>query len=115
MASPLAQGLFAHAIGESGGAVAGNTMTYEGLAARETKDEKWTASLNVKSLAELRALPTQTILDSTKKPGIGFSPVIDGKVLTEAVGRHYAAGKQDHIPLIAGWNADEFPYLAMRA
>ncbi len=114
MASPLARGLFVHAIGESGSAVAGATMSYEPLAAREGKDEKWVDSLNVKSLAELRALPTQTILDSTRKPGVGFPPDIDGKVLTEQVGDTYAAGKQAHVQLIAGWNADEFPYIAMR-
>jgi para-nitrobenzyl esterase len=107
MASPMAQGLFQKAIGESGGAVAGSTLTYDGLAARETKDSAWVSSLGAKSLADLRALPTQTILDGAKKPGVGFPPDIDGKILTEPVGTTYAAGKQAHVPLIAGWNRDE--------
>jgi para-nitrobenzyl esterase len=114
MASPMAQGLFQKAIGESGGAVAGSTLAYDSLAVREAKDAKWVSTLNVKSLAELRALPTQTILDATKKPGVGFPPDIDGKVLTEPVGESYAAGKQAHIPLIAGWNSDEASFMAMR-
>ena len=114
MASPMAQGLFQKAIGESGGAVAGSTLAYDSLAMREAKDAKWVSTLNVKSLAELRALPTQTILDAAKKPGAGFPPDIDGKVLTEAVGDTYASGKQAHIPLIAGWNSDEGSFMAMR-
>jgi para-nitrobenzyl esterase len=114
MASPLAQGLFQKAIGESGGAVAGSTLAYDPLAVREAKDAKWVSTLNVKSLAELRALPTQTILDATKKPGVGFPPDIDGKVLTQPVGETYAAGKQSHVPLMAGWNSDEGSFMAMR-
>ena len=36
-----------------------------------------------------------------------FPPVIDGKLLTEPVADTYAAGKQAHVPLLAGWNRDE--------
>ena len=114
MAAPLAQGLFHKAIGESGGAVVNSVLAYDSLAQREAKDAKFVAGLNVKSLAELRALPTQAILDAAKKPGVGFPPDIDGKVLTEPVGDTFAAGKQSHIPLIAGWNADEGNFFAMR-
>ena len=45
---------------------------------------------------------------------MGFPPDIDGKVLTEPVDDTYAAGKQAHVPLIAGWNADEGNFFAMR-
>ncbi len=114
MASPMAKGLFQKAIGESGGAVVRNTLAYDSLADREVKDAQWVAGLNVKNLAELRALPTQTILDAVKKPGVGFPPDVDGKVLTEPVGDTYAAGKQAHVPLLAGWNADEASFYAMR-
>ena len=44
----------------------------------------------------------------------GFAPVIDGKFLTEPVPDTYAAGKQAHVPLLAGWNADEGSFMAMR-
>lgn len=114
MASPMAQGLFQKGIGESGGAVAGSTLAYDTLEKRETKDAKWVATLNCKSLAELRGLPTQTILDAAKKPGANFPPDIDGKVLTEPVGATYAAGKQAHVPLLAGWNRDEGSFVVMR-
>ena len=114
MASPAAQGLFQKAIGESGGAVVKATLPYESLSTREAKDAKWVATLNVKSLADLRALSTQAILDAAKKPGVGFAPDVDGKVLTEPVGDTFTAGKQAHIPLLAGWNADEGNFMAMR-
>jgi para-nitrobenzyl esterase len=114
MASPMAQGLFHKAIGESGGAIGRGPLNYTPLAEREVKDAQWVSTLNVKSLAELRALPTETILDAAKKPGLGFPPNIDGKFLTEAVADTYAAGKQAHIPLLAGWNADEGSFFAMR-
>jgi para-nitrobenzyl esterase len=107
MASPAARGLFHRAIGESGAAF-GDTLSADTLEAREKKDGEWVASLGVKSLEELRAVPTGKILDAVKSRGIiGFSPVIDGKLLVEPVAGAYAAGKQAHVPLLAGWNRDE--------
>jgi para-nitrobenzyl esterase len=106
MASPLAHGLFAKAIGESG-ADFGGVLPTDTLAAREKKDGEWVASLGVQSLAELRALPTDKILDAAKEKKGGASPVIDGKFLLEPVPTTYAAGRQAHVPLLAGWNRDE--------
>ncbi len=114
MASPMAKGLFHKAIGESGGAVGQGPMPYGTLAERGAKDAEFVAGLNVKSLAELRALPTQVLLDATKKPGVGFSPDVDGKLLVEPVGDSFAAGRQAHVPLMAGWNSDEGSFFAMR-
>lgn len=114
MASPMAQGLFAKAIGESGAPLGKGPLNYQPIAEREVKDDKFVASLNVTSLAQLRALPAQTILDAAKKPGVGFPPDVDGKLLTEPVPETYEAGKQAHVPLLAGWNADEGSFFAMR-
>jgi len=113
MASPLARGLFAKAIGESGAAFS-DVLPTDTLDAREQKDGAWVASLGVNSLAELRALPTDKILDAVKKKQGGFSPAIDGKLLTEQVADTYAAGKQAHVPLLAGWNRDEGSFAAMQ-
>lgn len=107
MASPLAQGLFQKAIGESGAAL-GSGLGGDTAAEQAQRGDKWAASLGVKSLAELRALPTGDLLKATSKPGAAhFSTVIDGKVLTESVAETYAEGKQAHVPLLAGWNRDE--------
>src|ERR1700723_4446300 len=54
MASPLAQGLFEKAIGESGAAFS-NVLPTDALDARLKKDDDWVATLGVKSLSELRA------------------------------------------------------------
>jgi para-nitrobenzyl esterase len=112
MASPLAQGLFQKAIGESGGAV-GKGLGYEPLEAREKADGEWAASLGATTLAALRALPTEKILDAAKgNNAMRFMPVIDGKLLTEPVADTYSAGRQAHVPLLAGWNRDEASFLA---
>jgi para-nitrobenzyl esterase len=111
MASPLAKGLFEKAIGESGGAFS-DVLTLDLLDAREKKDDEWVAGLGVKSLTELRAVPTDKILEAAKAKKGGFSTTVDGKVLTEPVPDTYAAGKQAHVPLLAGWNRDEGSFLA---
>ena len=110
MASPMAQGLFVKAIGESGGAFS-DTLPTDNLASREVKDDEWVAGLGVKSLAELRTLPTDKVLEAVKAKKGGFPPVVDGKFLTEQVSATYAAGKQAHVPLLAGWNRDEGSFL----
>jgi para-nitrobenzyl esterase len=113
MASSMAQGLFHQAIGESGGALGEGVLAYQPLAVREVTDAEWVSTLGVSNLAELRALPVEKILEGAKKKGtVGFPPVIDGKLLTEPVADTYAAGKQSHVPLLAGWNRDEGSFLA---
>jgi para-nitrobenzyl esterase len=106
MASPLSRGLFQKAIGESGGAVGGN-HEQRTLEASEKRNQEWVDSLGVKSLAELRAVPTAQILADVHSKKIWFSTVVDGKMLTEPVSETYAAGRQAHVPLLAGWNRDE--------
>jgi para-nitrobenzyl esterase len=107
MASPLAQGLFQKAIGESGAPFSG-ILGMDPVELRAPRDQAWVDSLGVKSLAEARALPTDALIEAAKKKGIvGFTPVIDGRLLTEPVAKIYAAGKQAHVPLLAGWNRDE--------
>ncbi len=112
MASPLAQGLFQKAIGESGAAF-GDGLLSASLDLREKEDGAWVDSLAVKSLAELRAVPKEKLLGAIKSKQGGFPPVVDGKLLTEPVAATYSSGKQAHVPLIAGWNSDEGSFFAM--
>jgi para-nitrobenzyl esterase len=107
MASPLTRGLFQKAIGESG-APFGSVLGADPLEIRAPRDQAWVNSLGVKNLAELRSLSKDALIDAARKKGtIGFSPDIDGRLLTEAVPKTYAAGTQAHVPLLAGWNRDE--------
>jgi para-nitrobenzyl esterase len=111
MASPLAQGLFQGAIGESG-AFFGTTLRLKPLAASEEAGQKFADSLGAGSLDALRAKPADELLQAALKPpsGIRFAPDIDGYFLPEDASSIYAAGKQSHVPLLAGWNADEGNY-----
>lgn len=116
MASPMAQGLFHKAIGESGAAFS-SALSLGGETVRERAeiDGKWVATLGVKNLAELRAIPTDKLLEAAAKKGTtGFAPDVDGKFLTEPVPETYALGMQAHVPLLAGWNSDEGSFMAMR-
>ncbi len=113
MAAEPARGLFAKAIGESGGALNVGAPGSATLAETEAKDSAWAASLGAKTLAELRAMPAETLIEAGRKKGaMRFSPVIDGAFLTEPVAETYSAGRQAHVPLLAGWNRDENAGLA---
>ena len=107
MAVPAAQGLFHKAIGESGAAFS-DLLPAGSIAARMRRDQAWVDSLGIRSLAELRQISTARLVEEAQKKGVGwFTPVIDGSLLTEGIPATYAAGKQAHVPLLAGWNHDE--------
>ena len=111
MASPLAKGLFQKAIGESGGAFFSGGLAFEPLAVREEKDVKVvSAKLGVSTLAELRAIPAEKLLEAFAPPksrGFDFDADVDGYFLPEPVPAIFAAGKENDVPLLAGWNHDE--------
>ena len=116
MASPMTKGLIAKAIGESGAAFpSAMNLGGETVADRAKTDEEWMNANGAKSIKELRAMSTDQVLQAAAKKGpTGFAPDIDGKFLTEPVADTYAAGKQAHVPLLAGWNADEGNFFVMR-
>ncbi len=104
MATPLAKGLFQHAIGESGGTFSPMTT----LAEAEENGRKFVAKEGAESIAALRAKPAEDLL----KAGGSFPPNVDGWMLPEDVYTIFAKGKQIDVPLIAGSNADEATSLA---
>jgi para-nitrobenzyl esterase len=114
MASPLAKGLFHKAIGESGAAFFSHGLAFAPLAVREEKDAKMVSEkLGTKTLGELRSIPAQKVLDPFAPPqseGFDFHPDIDGYFLPESVPKIFAEGKQNDVPLLAGWNRDEGSY-----
>jgi para-nitrobenzyl esterase len=113
MASPLARGLFVRAIGESG-AFLGKSPAIKPLSESEAAGEKFADSIGAKSLEALRALPAPELLaDVMKQNPFAFWPNIDGYYFPEDPHAIYAAGKQAHVPLLAGWNKDEGDYRAI--
>jgi para-nitrobenzyl esterase len=105
MASPLAKGLFARVIGESGAMFASPTRAPASLAAAEAAGVDFMRKVGAKSLAELRAAPADAILAAA--PGLGFRPIVDGWFLPRPPAEIFAAGEQSDVPLMAGWNKDE--------
>ena len=111
MASPLAKGLFQKAIGESGAAFHSGGLSFDARSVREKKDVKAVqAKLGVSKVTELRAVPAEKLLDAFAPPqseGFDFDPDVDGYFLPDSVPAIFARGKQNDVPLLAGWNHDE--------
>ena len=112
MASPLARGLFNKAIGESGAAFSSGAIPFQSRETREERDVAFAkTAYNTSNLADLRKLSAEVILQgaTAKKTGnpVRFGPDVDGYFLPDSVPNIYAAGHQAHVPLLAGWNADE--------
>ncbi len=109
MASPLSKGLIAGAIGESGSII--GALSAMPLAESEQIGKKFAAGLGLgeaPSLADLRALPGEKLLEATGKPGVPwFRPTVDGYFFPKDPYEIFAAGKQARVPLLAGWNSEE--------
>ena len=115
MATPLASGLFAGAIGQSGGAFApqGGPVA-RGVA--ETAGEQFAATAlgadAEVSLEALRALPASDVVAESARPALIN---IDDWVLPASVHDIFASGSQHDVPVIVGANADEGTALARLA
>jgi para-nitrobenzyl esterase len=127
MASSLAAGLFHRAIGQSGalfdpmrhlksgGATEGPEAS--GLPSAEANGLEFARAAGVESLAALRALPPETIIERAgefargSQGGRPFGPIVDGHVLADDVRAILAAGAHSDVPLIVGFNADEMTTL----
>jgi para-nitrobenzyl esterase len=113
MTSPLVRGLFHKAIGESGGAFSETALEFLPASERAKQDAKFgIKALGAKTIAELRAIPARRLLGVSMKNDAGrdvfsFSPDVDGYFLPKSVPSIFAAGKQNDVPLLAGWNRDE--------
>ena len=107
MASPLATGLFARAIGESGAFFSG-AVSSPPRSETEQNGGKFAQAVGATSLAALRALSATELLDASGRPGVPrFGPNIDGWFLPQTPAEIFAAGKQAKVPLLAGWNSEE--------
>lgn len=103
VSSPLAKGLFHRAIAESGGAVFSSGRNTQTLEQAEQSGLWWAEKTGAKNIAELRAKSAAEILAA----GGPSSPIIDGYVFPQPMPEIFSQGKQNDVPLILGWNADE--------
>ncbi len=106
VASPLSKGLFHKAIAQSGGqfyTAAGRPQ--RNLAQTEETGLKWGESIQCTSLAQLRAKSAEEI---QKLQGNAPTwPIIDGYVIPNSIYEIFDQGKQNDVPTIVGWNADD--------
>lgn len=101
VASPLAKNLFTKAIAQSGASLARPMST---LGQAEENGLKLMQAMGMSSLAELRAKPAAELLQKAQGQR---GPIIDGYVLPQSVAAIFAAGQQNSIVLLTGWNEDE--------
>jgi len=118
MASPLSSELIRGAIGESGAFFghppAGSAM--QPLSETEKTGTKFAEAIGAKDLAGLRAKTAEELLAAAQKdPSMRFWPSVDGYVLPKDVATIFAEGKQSHVPLLAGWNAQEASWAVVYA
>jgi len=112
MASPLSRKLIAGAIGESGSLM--GTLPAIPLSEAEQNGLKFATFAGADSLAALRALSAQQLLEVSAKRDVPFLSLnIDGYFFPKAPAEIYAAGEQAHVPLLAGSNSAELPYMAL--
>lgn len=116
MISPVSRGLFARAIGESGGAFAPNRLWTREQAVEAAA--QFSTRVGAASLQQLRSLPARTLLMASTQlkfaPGSPiFWPHVDGYFLPASPEQVFAGGGQAQVPLLVGSNAQEQPFTAL--
>ncbi|MBR7829263.1 carboxylesterase family protein [Actinospica sp. MGRD01-02] len=121
--SPLAKGLFQRAIAESHARYSRDlelrylSTSYRTRADAESHGARYAEQRKARSLAQLRALPWQSLIDgdavdtevetgSDAKPPL-FRPVVDGYVIPQGYDQTYINGLQNDVGYLAGNNRDE--------
>ena len=105
MVSPLTRTLIAGVIGESGSAM--EPLHVAPLAEAEKKGMDFAESLQVPTLAQLRAIPADKLLSVQDFQGAHWGPDIDGYYFTETPEATYTAGKSAKAPSLIGSNSEE--------
>lgn len=122
VASPVANGLFHRAIGESGGSFGPGTYLKEdrnALPSAEKVGAAFAKAAGADSIKALRALPAEKIIEvfNNDPEGKKFrtQPNVDGWVLPDEIRNIFAKGKQNDVPVILGSNANEMTTLTVPA
>ncbi|MEO9129959.1 MAG: carboxylesterase family protein, partial [Sphingomonas sp.] len=109
LAAPMAHGLFAKAISESGYMISMPELkkSIYGAPSGEGAGQLLSSALQAPDLATLRGMNAQTITNMAA--GMGFGPwgVVDGLVLPRQMVTAFDEGKQAPVPLLIGFNQGE--------
>ncbi|MEO6894169.1 MAG: carboxylesterase family protein [Ginsengibacter sp.] len=105
VASPLCKGLFKHAIAESGAELI-DEVGRKATTLKEAEQEgvKYAQSINARSLEALRKIPAGELL---KKYWPLNHPKVDGYLLPKSIPEIFAAGEENKVDLLTGWNEDD--------
>lgn len=109
IASPLARGLFARAIAQSGSGMGlavpdRTTAEQRGVALMQAAGVTGIAQLRALSAAQLDAALGKMMMGAAPAGGLPFAPIIDGLVLPDA---GYAGANINDTPILTGMTADE--------
>lgn len=107
MASPLTEGLFNRAIGQSGAYFSRRSLPLVPLATAEADGTALATAVQAASLAELRAASPTDLVGAIGPNPTRFAPILDGYVLADDPWNVFSEGRQRHVPLLAGWNSAE--------
>jgi para-nitrobenzyl esterase len=121
LTSPLAHGLFARAVIQSGGgrsALMGSRGLHQdraGVPSSETLGLRFAERMGIagddaKALAALRALSAERVVDGLNLAAMSADaggPMTDGRLVAEEPGEAYAAGRQAKVPLMIGANSSD--------
>ena len=117
MASPLARGLFHRVIGTSGAAVPGGPLPIApaALPRGETQEAADLRGLRLgeSSIRDLRARSAEELVRATTGDLLSIAHV-DGWFLPDDVATIFRSGRQNDVPLLLGWNANESTPVAPR-
>ena len=109
MTSPLTKGLFKRAILQSGGGLwpHGNARTFMSLKEAEEMGVSIMKGLGCSSIAEMRKLPAEQILDYMMEQNIRPGLIVDNYVLNDDPSQVILDGKNHDIDYMIGCNEDE--------
>ena len=107
IASPLAKWLFHGAIAQSGSPYQRPGMQPK-LAEVQADGVKFAEAKGAHSIADLRAMPWQKVVEPVQGLQMRLRPVVDGRSLPKAFHEILAAGEQNDVPLMTGTNKDEY-------
>jgi carboxylesterase type B len=114
---PQSRGLFQRALSQSGTMDTGDpllwqgAMSYRTMKEAETNDWYYLRSVGVDSLAKLRAMTAEQIINLPAPPFPPFPPffcpVLDGYVMPATFKEMYARRKQADVPFVVGTSAED--------
>jgi para-nitrobenzyl esterase len=104
--SPMARGLFAKAIFESGAALGLPGATGADLRQAERAGVALAERLHATTPAQLRALPVSTLI-AAAADRTNTAPIVDGAIVPTDITAAYRSRRDGGTPILLGWNSNE--------